>query len=86
MEGCEMLRIPRCPDNRLTDGIKVVSPSNRPRSTPQKHYLYASGIHFRYRLSETQGLVRPEGLAKLKKYINLIESQTSDLPVCNKFH
>jgi hypothetical protein len=27
LEGCEMLRIPRCLDNRLTDGGKVVSPT-----------------------------------------------------------
>jgi hypothetical protein len=30
--------------NRLTDGSKVVSPTHRPRFTPQKYYLYASGI------------------------------------------
>jgi hypothetical protein len=39
LQGCEMLRIPRCLDNRLTDGGEVVSPSHRPRSTPQKHFL-----------------------------------------------
>jgi hypothetical protein len=27
LEGCEMLRIPRCLDNRLTDGGNVVSPN-----------------------------------------------------------
>jgi hypothetical protein len=26
--GCEMLRIPHCQDNRLTDGGKVVSPTH----------------------------------------------------------
>jgi hypothetical protein len=36
---------------------------HRPRST----YLYASGIHFCYRLSKPQGLQQPEGLEKLKK-------------------
>jgi hypothetical protein len=25
---------------------KVVSPTNRPHSTPQKHYFYVSGTHF----------------------------------------
>jgi hypothetical protein len=35
--GCEMLRIPHCVDNRLTDGGKVVSPTHRPHFTPQKH-------------------------------------------------
>jgi hypothetical protein len=33
---CEMLRIPHCLDNRLTDGAKVVSPTHRPHFTPQK--------------------------------------------------
>jgi hypothetical protein len=31
-----MLRIPRCLDNRIADGGKVVSITHRPRSTPQK--------------------------------------------------
>jgi hypothetical protein len=43
--GREMLRIAQCLDIRLTDGIEVVSPTHRPRSTLQKHYFYASGIH-----------------------------------------
>jgi hypothetical protein len=78
-----MLRIPHCLDNRLTDGGKVVSPKPRPRSTPQKHYFFASGTDFRWRLSKPQGLVRLEGLDKLnkKKIIHLIESRTRDLPV-----
>jgi hypothetical protein len=33
--GCEMLRIPHCLDNRLTDGGKVVSPTQQPHFTPQ---------------------------------------------------
>jgi hypothetical protein len=53
-------------DNRLTDGVKVVSPTHRPHVTPQKHYFSASCAHFCYRLSEPQGLVRSEGLDKLK--------------------
>jgi hypothetical protein len=44
--GCEMLRMPRCLDNLLTDGGKVVSPTHRPHSTPQKHYFSASGTHY----------------------------------------
>jgi hypothetical protein len=43
--GCEMLRIPYCLDNRLTDGGKVVSLTHRSRCTPQKHF-FASGTHF----------------------------------------
>jgi hypothetical protein len=44
--GCEMLRIPHCLDNRLTDGGKVVSLTRRPCPTPQKHYFSASDAHF----------------------------------------
>jgi hypothetical protein len=51
--------------------------------TPQKHYFYASGTHFCWKLSKPQGLVRPEGFGKLIKIIHLIESRTRDLPVCN---
>jgi hypothetical protein len=78
-----MLRIPHCLDNRLTNGGKVVSPTHRLRFTPEKHYLYASGTHFYYRLSEPQGLVRLEGLDRLKKLIRLIGSRIRDLPACS---
>jgi hypothetical protein len=54
-------------DSGLTYGGKFVSPTHRPRSTPQKQYLSASGSDFCKRLSEPQGLVRPEELGKLKK-------------------
>jgi hypothetical protein len=39
LQGCEMLRIPHCLDNRLIDGGKFVSPTHRPHFTPQKHYF-----------------------------------------------
>jgi hypothetical protein len=42
--GCGGLQ--HCLDSRLTDGGKVVSPTHRPHSTPQKHYFSASGTHF----------------------------------------
>jgi hypothetical protein len=45
-EGFEKLRVPHCLYNRLRDGSKVVSPTNQPRSTPQKHNFSASGTHF----------------------------------------
>jgi hypothetical protein len=46
--GCDMLRIPHCLDNRLTDGGNVVSPTHPPHFTPQKHYyFYVSGTHIR---------------------------------------
>jgi hypothetical protein len=59
--GCKMLSIPQYLDNRLTDGGKVVSLSRLPRSTPQKHYFSASGIHFCYRLRKPRGLLRSQG-------------------------
>jgi hypothetical protein len=37
--------------------------------TPQKHYFYASGTHFCWRLSKPQDLMRPEGLGNLIKII-----------------
>jgi hypothetical protein len=49
----------------------------------QKHYFSVSGINFFYRLSEPQGLVRPEGLGRLKTFIQLIGSGTRDLPACS---
>jgi hypothetical protein len=64
-----MLRIAHSLDTRLTNGGKVVSLTLRPRSTPQKHYFSGSDTHFCYRLSKPQGLVRPQGLGKLKRKI-----------------
>jgi hypothetical protein len=61
-----MLRIPHCLDNRLTDDGEVASSKQRPRSAPQKYYFSASGTHFCSRLNKPQGLVRLEGLSKLK--------------------
>jgi hypothetical protein len=55
LQGCEMLRILNFIDNRLTDSGKDVNLTHRPRSTPQKHF------------SAPQGLVRPEGVGKLKR-------------------
>jgi hypothetical protein len=61
LQGCEMLKSPHCIDKQLTDGGKVVSPTHRPRSTPQEHYFSASDTHhFSFRLSKPQVLVRPE--------------------------
>jgi hypothetical protein len=40
---------------------------HRQRSTPQKHYFPTSGTRLFLRLSKPQGLMRPEGLGKLKK-------------------
>jgi hypothetical protein len=62
-----MLRISHCLDSRLTDGGKIVSPTYRLRSTPQKHYFFGFGTHFCYRLSKPHGLVRPEGKDNFKQ-------------------
>jgi hypothetical protein len=78
-----MLGIPHCLDSRLTDGGEVVSLTHRPRFTPQKHSLSASDVHLCQRLSKSQGLVRPAGLGKLKKFIHLIAPRTLDLPACS---
>jgi hypothetical protein len=80
---CEMLGIPCCVDSWLTDGSKVVSPVHRPHSTPQIHYFSASGTHFRYMSSKPQGLVRPEGLGKLKTFVHLIVIQPHVLLACS---
>jgi hypothetical protein len=73
-----MLRISHCLDNRLTDGGKFVSPMHRMRSTLQKHYFSASGTHFCYRLSKSQGLIRPEGLGKLEKSTTITSTNTNN--------
>jgi hypothetical protein len=79
-----MLRIPHCLalDYRFIDGGKVVSPTYWPRSTLQRHFS-VSGAHFCERLSEPQGLLRPEGLCKLKTFIHLGGSRTCELPSCS---
>jgi hypothetical protein len=59
-----MSRIPHCLNNRLTDGVEVVSLTHRPRSAPQKHHFSVSDSHFFYRLSKPPGLVWLEGLCK----------------------
>jgi hypothetical protein len=79
LQNYEMLRIPSCLDNRLADGGEVVSPTNRPRFTPQKHQFSAYVTRFCCGLTEPQGLVRPEGLGNLKKLIHLIGSRIRDL-------
>jgi hypothetical protein len=78
-----MLRIPRCIENRLTGGAEVVSVTFWPFSTTQEHFLSASGTHYCFWLSKLQGLVRLEGLCKLKKFNDLIGSQIRNLPACS---
>jgi hypothetical protein len=83
LKGCEMLRIPRCQDGRITNGGKVASPTHWPRSTPKKLYISASDTHFCQRLSKFQGLVRPEGLGKLKTFNHPVGFRTDDLVACS---
>jgi hypothetical protein len=47
------------------------------------HTEISSGTHFCWRLSKPQGLVRPEGLGKLKEFNDLNWTQTLVLPVCS---
>jgi hypothetical protein len=46
-------------------------------------YFFVFDAHFCYRLSKPQGLVWPEGLGKLIKFLYLIGSRTRDLPSCS---
>jgi hypothetical protein len=82
LKGCEMLRIPHCLDNRLTEGGKIVSRTRRPRSTPQKPCLML--LILIHRLSKPQGLLRLEEIDKFKKCNDLIGTRTRDLLVCLK--
>jgi hypothetical protein len=55
--GCEMLNIPQCLDNRLTDGGEVLSLRRPPRSTCQEHFLV---------LISLRGPVNPRALMRLE--------------------
>jgi hypothetical protein len=72
LKVCEMLRIPHCPDNRLTDGCKVVSPAHRPHGTTPEmlffpkvneagSFSYIQKVHCPHRVSNSpsSGLQRP---------------------------
>jgi hypothetical protein len=72
-----MLRIPHYLYNRLRDGRKIVSLNHRPHFNP-KNILLLLLVLISVRLSEPHGLVRSEGLAKLKKLIHLIGSRKRD--------
>jgi hypothetical protein len=60
-----MLTMPHCLDNRLTDG-KVVSPTQRPHFTPQKHYFSFLVLISATGWVNAGGLVQPEKLGKFK--------------------
>jgi hypothetical protein len=44
----EMLRIPHCPENWLTDGGKVVNPNHQQRSTP-RNIIFLVLVHISVR-------------------------------------
>jgi hypothetical protein len=46
LQGCEMLKIPHCLDNRLTDGGNVVRPTQRPRSIPPETLFFCFWYSF----------------------------------------
>jgi hypothetical protein len=62
-----MLGISYYEDNRLTDGGEIVSFTHRLRSTPQKQLVTCFSYSFLLEGGKSQGLVRLEGLGKLKK-------------------
>jgi hypothetical protein len=79
-----MLRIPHCLHSRLTNGSEVVGLTHRPRSTPRINLVISvSGTQFCQRLSKLQGLLRLEGLGKLKKFSDHFGCGTRDLPACS---
>jgi hypothetical protein len=78
-----MLRIAHCLDFRFTDGCKVVRLTNPPHFTPQKHYFSPSVLISVKDCVKTPGLVRLEGLDKLKQLIHLIVSRIRNLPDCS---
>jgi hypothetical protein len=50
------------------------------RFTPQRHFLVLTSVGG---WLEPQGLVRLEGLGNLKKFSDVIENRTRDLPTCS---
>jgi hypothetical protein len=67
------------PDNRLTDGCEVVSPTRRPPSTPRK----IPGTHFCLRLSRPQGHSAAGRIRSIKKSNYHIGNRIRDLPACS---
>jgi hypothetical protein len=60
-------------------GGEVVSLTHRPRFTPYKHFSSVPGTHLYYRLTKPQGLMRLEGLGKLKNCDYLFGNRTLGL-------
>jgi hypothetical protein len=79
LQGCKMIRIPHCLANLLTDGGKVVSPTQRPMLYSPETLFLCFWYSFLLEASKPQGLVQPEELGKLIKIIHLIGSRIRDL-------
>jgi hypothetical protein len=75
----EMSRLPHFLDNWLTDSGNV-SRAGRPRFIPQKHLLVLISVEGEATL---RAIVQLEGLGKLDKFNDLIETRTRDLPDCS---
>jgi hypothetical protein len=67
--GLRDVKDPTLQDSRHTVGGKFVSPKYRPHFTPKKRYFSTFGTYSCLR--EPQGLVRLEGLRKLKEKSNV---------------
>jgi hypothetical protein len=83
LEGCEMLRIPHCPDNRLKNGGEVVSLMHWLRSIPHKHFLFLSLVLTFVRGCKPQDPTQPERSGKVLRFNYHIGSQTCELPACS---
>jgi hypothetical protein len=51
--------------------------------SPENIFFSLSGIHVCWRLDKLRGLLRPEGLGKLKKFGDLIGNWNHELPACS---
>jgi hypothetical protein len=76
--GLREVEAPKFTDIRLIDGVKVVSPMQRPLFTPRK----IPGTHFCQRLSRSQGNSAAGGLGKLKNSTSS-GTRTGNLPACS---
>jgi hypothetical protein len=68
------------PDNRLTNGGKVVSLTCRPLFTPQGRLLVLVSVRD---WVDPRAILRLEGLGQLKKKNDFIGTRTCDLPACS---
>jgi hypothetical protein len=77
--GCEMSRLPHFLQNRLKDGVKIVSLTSRPPFTRRK----ISGTHFFYKLSRPQGYNACVRIRSVEESDDLIGNRIRDFPACS---